>query len=53
LNDKKQYHGDISPSSITIRGKLLDFLHINELVNIAQGKQVMIYTPPSEIKSNM
>lgn len=28
-------HGDISPCSISISGRLLDYLHINELVDIA------------------
>lgn len=35
LEDKGLEHGDLSPCSISISGKLLDYLHINKLVNIA------------------
>ena len=38
LEQKNLQHGDLSPCSVSISGRLLDYLHINQLVNIAQGK---------------
>jgi len=37
MEDRKLSHGDLSPCSISVSGRLLDYLHINKLVNIAQG----------------
>lgn len=39
-------HGDLSPCSVSLSGRLLDYLHINKLVEIAQGKQSLIYDAP-------
>lgn len=53
LESKGLTHGDLTPCAISASGKLLDYLHINELVRIAQGRQKMIYDAPSSFRTDM
>lgn len=51
LEDKGLTHGDLSPCSVCISGRLLDYLHINRLVSIAQGTKPLIYDAPENCKN--
>lgn len=53
LESRGLEHGDLSPCSISATGKLLDYLKINDLMRIAQGKKELVYDSPDQQGKDM